>query len=134
MIGKTVAHYNVTDLLGVGGMGEVYRARDTKLGRDVALKFLPESFAADEERLARFEREAKVLASLNHSNIAAIYGIEQVDGKHFLVLELAFGLGREFAIDPGGSRFVWPKHLTLTDDVSQVGIILVENWALEFSR
>ena len=92
MIGKTLAHYDVTELIGAGGMGEVYRARDTKLGRDVALKILPESFAADAERLSRFEREAKLLAGLNHSNIAAIYGIEQADSQRFLVLELVEGV------------------------------------------
>ncbi len=72
-------------------MGEVYQARDTKLARDVAIKVLPEDFAQDSERLARFQREAKVLASLNHPNIAAIYGLEESDGVHFLVLELVPG-------------------------------------------
>ena len=72
-------------------MGEVYRARDTKLDRDVALKVLPEAFTQDPDRLARFEREAKVLASLNHPNIAAIYGLEEADGIRALVLELVEG-------------------------------------------
>src|ERR1700758_5474261 len=76
MIGQTIAHYRVTALIGKGGMGEVYRARDTKLDRDVAIKVLPEAFARNPERMARFEREAKVLASLNHPNIAHIYGVE----------------------------------------------------------
>jgi serine/threonine protein kinase len=74
MIGKTLAHYEITPLLGKGGMGEVYRAKDQKLGRDVAIKVLPEEFAKDADRVARFQREAKLLASLNHTNIAAIYG------------------------------------------------------------
>jgi serine/threonine protein kinase len=91
MTGKTLAHYPVLEKLGQGGMGAVYRARDTKLGRDVALKFLPEEFARDPERLARFEREARVLASLNHPNIATIHGFEQVDGVWFLVLEYVPG-------------------------------------------
>jgi serine/threonine-protein kinase len=91
MIGKSFAHYEITEHVGAGGMGDVYKARDTRLGRDVALKFLPESFAADAERLQRFEREAKLLAALNHPNIAAIYGIEQADGARFLVLELVPG-------------------------------------------
>ncbi len=91
MTGRTLAHYQVLEKLGQGGMGEVYRARDTKLARDVALKFLPEAFARDPERLARFEREARVLASLNHTNIAAIYGFENVDGVPFLVLEYVPG-------------------------------------------
>jgi serine/threonine-protein kinase len=77
MIGKSLGHYQVVAKLGEGGMGEVYRARDTQLDRDVALKILPESFASDPDRLMRFTREAKTLASLNHPNIAAIYGIEE---------------------------------------------------------
>ncbi len=76
MIGRTLAHYRITAALGAGGMGEVWRATDTKLGREVALKVLPEAFASDPNRLARFEREAKVLASLNHPNIAHLYGLE----------------------------------------------------------
>ncbi|MCL4523997.1 MAG: serine/threonine-protein kinase [Acidobacteria bacterium] len=77
MIGQNIAHYRVSAKLGAGGMGEVYRASDTKLGRDVALKVLPAAFASDTERMARFQREAQVLASLNHPNIAAIYGLEE---------------------------------------------------------
>ena len=88
MIGRTLSHYEVLEKIGAGGMGEVYRARDTKLGREVAIKVLPEAFARDAERMARFEREARALASLNHPNIAAIYGLEQIDGVPFLVLEL----------------------------------------------
>jgi Tol biopolymer transport system component/predicted Ser/Thr protein kinase len=91
VIGSTVSHYKVTSKLGEGGMGEVWRAEDTKLGRDVALKVLPESFAQDPERLERFEREARVLASLSHANIAGIHGLEDVDGKRFLVMEVAEG-------------------------------------------
>jgi serine/threonine protein kinase len=79
MIGNTLAQYKVVDALGVGGMGEVWRAEDTKLGREVALKVLPEEFAKDPDRMARFEREAKVLASLNHPNIATLYGLESVE-------------------------------------------------------
>ena len=91
MIGKKIAHYSVTEMLGKGGMGEVYRATDTKLNRDVALKVLPEVFARDADRMARFKREAHVLASLNHPNIASIYGLEESDGIHCLVLELVEG-------------------------------------------
>ncbi len=91
MIGKAIAHYQIETLLGAGGMGEVYQARDTRLGRNVAMKMLPEVFASDPDRVARFEREAKLLASLNHANIAALYGMEQSDGKHFLVMELVEG-------------------------------------------
>ncbi len=88
MIGRTLAHYEITGQLGKGGMGEVYQATDTKLGRQVAIKTLPEEFAQDEQRLARFEREAKLLASLNQPNIAAIYGLEEHEDTRFLVLEL----------------------------------------------
>jgi serine/threonine protein kinase len=91
MIGKTLAHYEITSRIGKGGMGEVYKAKDQKLGRDVAIKVLPEEFAEDADRVARFQREAKLLASLNHPNIAAIYGLEESDGSHFLVLELIEG-------------------------------------------
>ncbi len=76
-VGDRLGHYDVTALIGQGGMGEVYRAKDTKLGRDVALKVLPDVFADDPERLARFQREARVLASLNHPNIGSIYGLEE---------------------------------------------------------
>jgi eukaryotic-like serine/threonine-protein kinase len=91
MIGKTLAHYEITSQLGKGGMGEVYQAKDRKLGRDVAIKVLPEEFAKDADRVARFQREAKLLASLNHPNIAAIYGLEESGGTNFLVLELVEG-------------------------------------------
>ena len=83
--------YEITGKLGAGGMGEVYRARDTKLDRDVALKILPEAFASDPERLARFEREAKTLAALNHPHIAHIHGLEESDGVRALVLEFVDG-------------------------------------------
>ncbi len=89
--GTRLGNYEILSLLGKGGMGEVWRARDTTLGREVAIKTLPEEFARDEERLARFEREAKLLAALNHPNIAAIYGFEEHDGAPFLVLELVEG-------------------------------------------
>jgi serine/threonine protein kinase len=87
IIGKSVAHYHITAEIGKGGMGEVYQAKDQKLGRDVAIKVLPEEFAKDTDRVARFQREAKLLASLNHPNIAAIYGLEESEGTHFLVME-----------------------------------------------
>jgi eukaryotic-like serine/threonine-protein kinase len=91
MVGKRLGHYDVTAHLGSGGMGDVYRANDSKLGRQVALKLLPDAFAHDAERHARFEREARVLASLNHSNIAAIHGFEEAEGCAFLVMELVPG-------------------------------------------
>ena len=86
MIGKTQGHYRVDEQLGRGGMGEVYLADDLNLNRKVALKCLPDAFTGDPERMSRFKCEAKVLASLNHPNIAAIYGLEQSEGKRFLVL------------------------------------------------
>jgi len=89
--GTRLGPYSVTAPIGKGGMGEVWRARDTRLGRDVALKVLPDAFARDADRLARFDREARLLASLNHPNIASIYGLEQSDGAQVLVLELVEG-------------------------------------------
>ncbi len=89
--GTRLGPYEILAPLGAGGMGEVYRATDTKLGRDVAIKVLPAEVTGDSERLARFQREAHLLASLNHPHIAAIYGLEEADGKPFLVLELVEG-------------------------------------------
>ncbi|MGD0957207.1 MAG: protein kinase [Candidatus Acidiferrales bacterium] len=89
--GNHLGPYEILSAIGAGGMGEVYRARDAKLGRDVALKVLPEAFARDAERMARFQREAKVLASLNHTNIASIYGLEDSSSTHALVMELVEG-------------------------------------------
>ena len=89
--GTRLGVYDITAPIGEGGMGQVYRARDTKLDRDVAIKILPEAFAHDADRLARFTREAKTLASLNHPNIAAIYGLEESGGVRALVMELVEG-------------------------------------------
>ena len=89
--GISLGFYEVLSALGKGGMGEVWRARDSKLGREVALKTLPEEFARDNDRLARFEREARVLAAINHPNIASIYGLEEHAGGRFIVLELVEG-------------------------------------------
>src|SRR6476659_7900718 len=89
--GFRLGPYEITNHIGAGGMGEVYRARDTRLKRDVALKILPESFASDPDRLARFQREAEVLASLSHPNIAAIHGLEESEGVSALVMELVDG-------------------------------------------
>jgi serine/threonine protein kinase len=90
-IGAKVGRYEIVSPVGEGGMGEVWRATDTSLGREVALKVLPEAFAEDAERRARFEREAKLLASLNHPNIATLYGLEEIDGQHLLVMEFIEG-------------------------------------------
>src|SRR2546428_6919241 len=89
--GARLGPYEILSAIGAGGMGEVYRARDTRLNRDVAIKVLPEAFAQDADRLARFKREAQVLASLNHPHIAAIHGIEESQGIQALILELVDG-------------------------------------------
>jgi len=99
--GTTLGGFEITGLLGKGGMGEVYRAKDTRLDREVAIKVLPEHFAEDEERLRRFEREAKSLASLNHPNVAQIHGVDQVEDTCFLVLELVPGETLEERIGRG---------------------------------
>ncbi len=91
MVGTTISHYKVLEKIGEGGMGEVYRATDTKLNRDVALKILPQQFASDSQRMARFQREAEVLASLDHPNIGQIYGIEEAGQTKALVLQLIEG-------------------------------------------
>jgi eukaryotic-like serine/threonine-protein kinase len=90
-IGTQLGSHEITGLLGKGGMGEVYRARDLKLKREVAIKILPEEFSSDPARVSRFQREAEVLASLNHPNIAAIYDLQQANDTRFLVLELVEG-------------------------------------------
>ena len=90
-IGTQLGSHEITALLGKGGMGEVYRARDTRLKREVAIKILPDQFSRDPDRVSRFQREAEVLASLNHPNIAAIYSLEEAQGSRFLVLELVEG-------------------------------------------
>ena len=91
LLGRRIGGYEIVSRIGAGGMGEVYRARDTRLGRDVAIKILPRAFTSDPDRLARFEREARVLASLNHPNIATIHGVEDADGVRAIVMELVDG-------------------------------------------
>src|SRR5882762_1422711 len=90
-VGTQLGSHEITGLLGKGGMGEVYRARDTKLKREVAIKILPDKFSSDPERVSRFQREAEVLASLNHPNIAAIHNLEEANSARFLVMELVEG-------------------------------------------
>jgi eukaryotic-like serine/threonine-protein kinase len=89
--GTHLGSYQILELLGKGGMGEVYRARDSKLKREIAIKILPEEFSRDPERVHRFQREAEVLTSLNHTNIAAIHDLQEANGVHFLVMELVEG-------------------------------------------
>jgi serine/threonine protein kinase len=91
LVGRTLSHYRINSAIGVGGMGEVYCATDTKLGRDVALKVLPTDVAGDPDRLARFQREARAVASLNHPNVVTLYSVEESEGVHFLTMELVEG-------------------------------------------
>ena len=119
MIDQTIAHFRITAKLGEGGMGTVYRAEDSKLGRAVALKFLPEAFAADAERMGRFTREAQVLASLNHPNIAGIYSVEEAPREgsdvplRFLVMELVEGETLQDRIDRGALELSEALQITL---------------------
>ena len=99
--GARLGPYEIVAAIGAGGMGEVYRARDTKLKRDVALKVLPDAFARDPERMARFQREAELLASLNHPSIAIIHGLVESDGHRALVMELVEGEIRSPRVGPG---------------------------------
>jgi serine/threonine protein kinase len=102
MIGTTLAHYRITAALGAGGMGEVWRAKDEKLGREVALKVLPEEFVGDPQRLDRFEREARAVAALNHPHIVTIYSVEEAEGVRFLTMELIEGQSLDKLIPEGG--------------------------------
>ncbi|HSP91968.1 MAG TPA: serine/threonine-protein kinase, partial [Vicinamibacterales bacterium] len=102
MIGRTLAHYRITAAIGTGGMGEVYRATDTKLGRDVALKVLPAEMASHPERLERFRREAKALAALDHPGIVTVFSVEEAQGVHFLTMQLVEGQALDSAIPSAG--------------------------------
>lgn len=103
MIGKQLAHYRIVDSLGRGGMGELFVAEDTRLNRKVALKLLPADMAADPDRRARFEREAKAIAALNHPNIVTIHSVEEVEGLHFITMELVEGIRSQSASRRRGS-------------------------------
>ena len=107
--GQTLTHYQILEPIGSGAMGEVYRARDTRLEREVAIKVLPEELADDEERLQRFEREARTLASLNHPNLATVHGFEEADGVRFLAMELVEGETLEERIAAQGPA--GPDHI-----------------------
>ena len=114
MIDRTLGHYRIVEKIGEGGMGEVYRAHDETLDRDVAIKVLPEEVAEDEDRLARFEREAKLLASLNHPNIATLHGLEKEESRRLLVMELVEGESLAGVIARGPIPF--DKALPINDD------------------
>lgn len=102
LVGLTLAHYQIKAAIGAGGMGQVYRATDTKLGREVALKVLPQAVANDPERLARFQREARAVAALNHPNVVTLYSVEESDGIHFLTMELLEGQSLDHLIPARG--------------------------------
>jgi serine/threonine protein kinase len=114
--------YEIIGPLGAGGMGEVYRARDTRLGRDVAIKVLPATFAGDAERVGRLEREAKLLASLNHPNIAVLFGIEQQNGTLCLALELVEGESLAERLERGAIRLDEAFSRPRTTPASSTGI------------
>lgn len=116
--GTKLGTYEVLSAIGAGGMGEVYQAHDTKLGRDVAIKVLPEAFAHDPERLARFQREAKMLASLNHPNIATICGLEQFGDTHYLVMELVPGDTLQQRVKRDGSVPI-EEALAIADQIAE---------------
>jgi len=117
MIGRTLGHYEILEPLGKGGMGEVYRARDTKLERDVAIKVLPEDLADDPDRLARLQREAKLLAALNHPSIATVHALEGEEGASFLVLELVTGESLEQKLAKG--RLPVEKALDICKQIAE---------------
>ena len=140
-VGARLGQYEIVAPLGAGGMGEVYRDRDTKLGRDVAIKILPDAFAADLDRIARFEREAQLLAALNHPHIAAIYGLEESNAIRFLVLDTRRALPDkaghrgehhwwdtrsrpQYAVSPDG-RFLMNVNV---DEGTASPITIVMNW------
>jgi len=100
--GTKLGTYQITGSLGAGGMGEVYRARDTRLGREVAVKVLPEGVASSPDRLARFEREARAVAGLNHPNIVTLHSVEEEEGVRFLTMELVDGLSLDQVVTSGG--------------------------------
>jgi len=108
---SSIAHYRIAAKIGAGGMGEVYRATDTNLGRDVALKVLPAEMARDPDRLARFRHEARVVATLNHPHIVTIFSVEEADGIHFLVMELIQGKPLHHIAPESGLALIGPLRI-----------------------
>jgi eukaryotic-like serine/threonine-protein kinase len=125
-VGRQLGSYEIVSLLGKGGMGEVYRARDLKLKRDVAIKILPEEFSRDHDRVTRFQREAEVLASLNHTNIASIYDLQETNGSSFLVLELVEGETLAERIQRGALPI--DEALQIAVGICDAPITLLMNW------
>src|SRR5947209_2031096 len=135
MIGQTISHYKVIEKLGGGGMGVVYKAEDTRLGRFVALKFLPEELAQDRQALERFRREAKAASALNHPNICTIYDIGEEDGRAYLVMEFLDGVTLKHLTSPGSTlgtvAYMSPeqakgKELDSRTDLFSFGVVLYE--------
>src|SRR5436190_11375124 len=111
LVGQRLAHYEIVSAIGAGGMGEVYRASDTKLQRDVALKVLPSEMATSPERLERFQREARAVAALNHPHVVTIYSVEEAEGVHFLTMELVEGEPLDRLIPDGGMGVARLLHI-----------------------
>jgi len=128
LIGKSLAHDDVTGLLGKGGMGEVYRANDTKLGREVALKLLPPELANDPERLARFRREVRTLASLHNAHIASLFGIEEIKGTPEFLFSLNLNSQNAAYDSSRDGQQILTNEMPETNR-DQVGARLIQNWA-----
>lgn len=127
LVGQQLGFYKILSALGAGGTGEVYQARDTKLGREVAIKVLPQALERDTERLSRFQREARMLAALNHPNIATIHGLEHSDGTHFLVMELVPGGSIPFHSDHDAELRRVSGRSALPDDQTERTVVAKSN-------